>query len=109
MADEKVTTVRAHGDHLMVKPIEPLDTIRGIAVAADGKDRPTEGVVVLVGPGRLTEMGVRMPPEDEVGDLVSYPSYAGKEIVDPRGFEPGIYLMIRQDELYLNYGKHTED
>lgn len=94
------------GDRLLVEPLEVETTVRGMARPGAQDERPSEGIVVLVGPGRVTEFGKRVEPEVEIGDLISFPSYAGKEIVDPRGFSPGVYLIVRQDEALINYGPH---
>ena len=67
-------------------------------------ERPTEGRVVLAGPGKVTERGVRVAPEVRPGDHVSFPSFAGQTVVDPPGVPPGTYLLVRQDELWLNHG-----
>lgn len=91
-------------DHIVVRPIvRPLE-IGGMARPQSAAEMPSEGVVLLVGPGRVTEHGVRVKPEVAVGDLVSFPSYAGKLIADPVGLEPGHYLLVRQDEIFLNHG-----
>lgn len=97
---------QAIADRILVRPIEVKATVRGIS--RPGAVRPMEGVVLLVGPGRITEFGHRIAPEIQEGDLVAFPDYAGKEIVDPRGFVPGRYLVVRQDEIQLNYGPATE-
>jgi len=91
-------------DRLLVEPLEVDDMVRGMARPGSQAERPTEGIVRMAGPGRMTEFGVRVPPEVSVGDLISFPSYAGKEIIDPRGFPPGAYLIVRQDEVHINYG-----
>ena len=94
----------AIADRVLVRPLDVETTVRGMARPGAQDERPREGLVVLVGPGRVTEWGHRVRPEVSAGDLVAFPDYAGKEIVDPRGFVPGKYLLMRQDEIQLNYG-----
>lgn len=92
------------GDRMLVEPLKVETTVGGMLRPGAQDERPAEGVVLAVGPGRMTEFGHRIPPEVKAGDLISFPSYAGKEIVDPRGFPPGAYLIVRQDEVQINYG-----
>jgi chaperonin GroES len=99
---------RCIGDRLLVQPLEVDKTVGGMTRPGAENERPAEGIVVLVGPGRVTEFGHRIQPEISAGDLISFPSYAGKEIVDPRGFAEGTYLIVRQDEVQINYGPHQE-
>jgi len=94
----------AIADRILVEPLEVGEMVRGMVRPGSQAERPSEGIVRLVGRGRMTEFGSLVPPEVREGDLVSFPSYAGKEIVDPRGFPPGAYLIVRQDEIQINYG-----
>ncbi|MDD5190250.1 MAG: co-chaperone GroES, partial [Dehalococcoidales bacterium] len=43
-------------------------------------EKPQEGKVVAVGPGRMTDEGKRLPMDVEVGDIVIYAKYGGSEI-----------------------------
>ncbi len=94
-------------DHILVRPIERPQEVGGMARPSSATERPTEGEVVLVGPGKVTERGVRVRPEVSAGDRVSFPSFAGQTIVDPPGVPLGTYLLVRQDELWLNHGPAT--
>lgn len=91
------------GDILLLRPIERPAEINGMARPDMQAEMPSEGVVLLAGPGRIAESGMRQPMQVRVGDTVSFPPYAGKAIVDPLGMAPGIYLLVRQDELFLNH------
>ena len=96
-------------DHILVRPIlKPLE-VGGMARPLSSAERPSEGRVVLVGPGKVSERGVRVRPEVERGDRVSFPSFAGQTVVDPPGVEPGTYLLVRQDEIWLNHGPSPEE
>jgi len=69
------------GDRLVVKPIEAEEKTRaGIYLPDTAKERPQEGEVVAVGPGRLTEDGKRIAMDVKVGDIVIYAKYGGTEI-----------------------------
>ena len=104
MAEDERTFPFMNLDRLLVEPLEVQTTVRGMARPGASAERPQEGIVRAVGPGKITEFGVRIRPDACVGDLISFPDYAGKEIVDPRGFPPGPYLVVRQEEIQINYG-----
>jgi len=68
-------------DRLVVKPIEREEVTKGGIVLPDtAKEKPQEGEVVAVGPGRLTEDGKRIAMDVKVGDRVIYAKYGGTEI-----------------------------
>ncbi len=69
------------GDRLVVKPMEREEkTKTGIYLPDTAKEKPQEGKVVAVGPGRLTDEGKRIPMDIKVGDIVIYAKYGGSEI-----------------------------
>ena len=68
-------------DRLVVKPIEKEEVTKGGIVLPDtARERPQEGEVIAVGPGRLSEDGKRIAMEIKVGDRVIYAKYGGTEI-----------------------------
>ena len=68
-------------DRIVVKPIEREEVTRGGIVLPDTiKERPQEGKVLAVGPGRMTDDGKRIPLDVKVGDVVVYAKYGGTEI-----------------------------
>jgi chaperonin GroES len=68
-------------DRLLVKPIEREEVTKGGIVLPDtAKEKPQEGEVLAVGPGRLSEDGKRIPMDIKVGDIVVYARYGGTEI-----------------------------
>ncbi len=68
-------------DRLVVKPIQKEDMTKGgIYLPDTAKEKPQEGEVIAVGPGRVTEDGKRIPVEVQVGDRVIYARYGGMEI-----------------------------
>ena len=68
-------------DRLVVRPIEKDEKTRGGIILPDtAKEKPQEGEVVAVGPGRMTEDGKRIPMEVKIGDRVIYAKYGGSEI-----------------------------
>jgi len=68
-------------DRLVVKPIEREEVTKGGIVLPDTvKEKPQEGEVLAVGPGRLSDDGKRIAMEVKVGDRVIYAKYGGTEI-----------------------------
>jgi len=68
-------------DRLVVKPIEREEVTKGGIVLPDtAKEKPQEGEVLAVGPGRLSEDGKRIAMDVKVGDRVIYAKYGGTEI-----------------------------
>lgn len=84
------------GDRVVVKPSEAEEKTKGGIIIPDtAKDRPQEGEVVAVGPGRILDNGQRVAPEVKVGDTVVYSKYGGTEIkVDDIE-----YLIVRESDL----------
>ena len=68
-------------DRVVVKPIEKeVVTKTGIVLPDTAKEKPQEGEILAVGPGRVTDDGKRVPLDVKVGDIVIYAKYGGTEI-----------------------------
>ena len=68
-------------DRVIVKPIEKEEVTKGGIVLPDtAREKPQEGKVLAVGPGRLSEDGKRLAMDVAVGDVVVYARYGGTEI-----------------------------
>jgi len=73
--------IKPLADRLVVKPIEREEVTKGGIVLPDtAKEKPQEGEVLAVGPGRLSEDGKRIAMDIKVGDIVIYSKYGGTEI-----------------------------
>ncbi|HZA22001.1 MAG TPA: co-chaperone GroES [Dehalococcoidia bacterium] len=84
------------GERIVIKPIEQeQQTKGGIYLPDTAKEKPQEGEVVAVGPGRITDDGNRIAMEVAVGDRVIYSKYAGTEYKD--GDEE--YLILRESDV----------
>ena len=72
--------IKPLADRLVVKPIEREEVTKGGIVLPDtAKEKPQEGEVLAVGPGRLSEDGKRITMDIKVGDIVVYSKYGGTE------------------------------
>jgi len=68
-------------DRVLVKPMEKEEkTKSGIYLPDTAKEKPQEGEVMAVGPGKMTDDGKRIPLDLKVGDRVIYAKYGGTEI-----------------------------
>jgi len=76
--------LRPLADRLIVEPIEQEEkTASGIILPETAKEKPQEGKVLAVGPGRKDEEGERIPMDVKEGDRVLYAKYAGTEVKLP--------------------------
>ena len=67
-------------DRIVIKTNEAeTTTASGLVIPDTAKEKPQEGVVIAVGPGRFDD-GVRVPMDVKVGDVVLYSKYGGTEI-----------------------------
>jgi len=73
--------VRPLGDRVVVEPAEQEEkTKSGIILPETAKEKPQEGTVIAVGPGRRDEKGERVPMDLKKGNRVLFARYAGTEI-----------------------------
>jgi chaperonin GroES len=78
MADLKLKPLE---DRIVVRPVEGEETtVSGIVIPDTAKEKPQEGEVLAVGPGRF-EDGTRVPLDVSMGDRVIYSKYGGTEVV----------------------------
>ena len=68
-------------DRIVIKSLEAEQTTAsGLVIPDTAKEKPQEGEVLAVGPGRIDDKGNRVPLDVNVGDRVSYSKYGGTEI-----------------------------
>ncbi len=74
-------TIRPLEDRILVRPEEGDETLpSGIVIPDTAKEKPQEGTVIAVGPGRFSDEGERIPLDIKEGDTVVYSKYGGTEI-----------------------------
>lgn len=88
--------VRPLNDRVIVKRLEEeKKTAGGLIIPDTAKEKPQQGSVVAVGPGRLDDTGKRIPMTVSQGDRILFSKYAGTEIkID--GHE---HLFMREDDI----------
>lgn len=84
------------GDRVIIEILETEEkTSSGIVLPDKAKEKPQEGKVVAVGPGRILDDGSRVQMDVQVGNRVVFSKYAGTEIkIDGKE-----YLILRQDDI----------
>jgi chaperonin GroES len=83
-------------DRVLVKPIErESKTASGLYLPEGSKEKPIQGEVVAIGPGKLLDNGKRAALSVKKGDKVVYSKYAGSE-VEIKGDK---HLILRETEL----------
>ena len=88
--------MRPLGDRVLVEPIEREEiTASGIYVPETAKERPQEGMVVAVGPGRKDDDGKLISMDVKKGDRVLYAKYGGTEVK----LEDKKYLILKETDI----------
>ncbi len=89
-------TYQPYGDRVLIKPADrEAVSAGGILLPDTVQEKPQEGKVVAVGPGRTADDGKRIAMESKVGDLVVYSKYAGSEVKE----EGEDYLLLRENDI----------
>ena len=77
----KTSKLEPLGDRVVIKTSKREEVSKGGIVLPDtAKEKPQEGEVVAVGPGKMTDDGKRIAMDVKVGDIVVYARYAGTEL-----------------------------
>ncbi|MBI4545215.1 MAG: co-chaperone GroES [Gemmatimonadetes bacterium] len=96
MATASATQIRPLADRVVVKPLEETEQMKGgLYIPDTAKEKPQQGEVTAVGPGKMTDDGKRIPPEVKEGDRVLYGKYSGTEVTV--GDEQ--YLILRESDV----------
>jgi chaperonin GroES len=88
--------VRPLHDRVLIKRLEEEKAVKGGIIIPDtAREKPMEGKVVAVGPGKMTDDGKRAPLDVKAGDRILFGKYAGTEIkVDEQD-----YVIMREEEI----------
>ena len=90
------------GDKLVVRPLEREEVTKsGLVLPDTAKEKPQEGEVIAVGPGRMTDEGKRIAMELKKGDHVIYAKYAGTEVK----LEDEEFLILREIDILAKVGE----
>ncbi|NOY88108.1 MAG: co-chaperone GroES [FCB group bacterium] len=89
--------VKPLADRVVVKPFEEKEPKKGSIIIPDtAKEKPMEGKIIEIGPGRTTEDGKRIGLEVKKGDRVLYGKYSGTEV----SIDGEEYLIMRESDIF---------
>ncbi|USS84943.1 co-chaperone GroES [Fructilactobacillus myrtifloralis] len=84
------------GDRVIIEvEDQPEETVGGIVLADNAKEKPTQGKVVAVGAGRVLDSGERVAPVVQEGDNVMFDKYAGTKV----NYADQEYLVMHENDL----------
>ncbi|MDA8165348.1 MAG: co-chaperone GroES [Desulfobacteraceae bacterium] len=88
--------VRPLNDRVLIKRLEEEEKTKGGIIIPDtAKEKPAEGKVMAVGPGKRNDKGETIAPQVKVGDRVLFSKYGGTDIK----LEGEDYLIMREDDI----------
>ncbi len=88
--------IKPLADRVVVKPLEETEQMKGgLYIPDTAKEKPQQGEIVAVGPGRVSDEGKRIELEVEVGDRVIYGKYSGTEVT----VADEDYLILRETDV----------
>ena len=93
--------VKPLADRVLIKPLETQEEKKGGIIIPDtAKEKPQQGEVIEIGPGRVTDDGKKIAMEVKKGDKVLYGKYSGTEVT-VEGVE---YLILRESDILAIVG-----
>ncbi|HSJ25617.1 MAG TPA: co-chaperone GroES [Longimicrobiales bacterium] len=96
MATAASTQIQPLADRIVVKALEETEQMRGgLYIPDTAKEKPQQGEVIAVGPGRMTDDGKRVASELKAGDRVLYGKYSGTEVT----VGDDQYLILRESDV----------
>ena len=88
--------VKPLADRVVVKPLEEAEQMRGgLYIPDTAKEKPSQGEIVAVGPGKMSEEGKRLDMDVSVGDKVLYGKYSGTDVT----LDGQEYLILRESDI----------
>ncbi len=98
MAKSKIKPL---ADRIVVEPLEETEEMRGgLYIPDTAKEKPQQGTVVAVGPGRRSDKGDLIEVEISVGDRVLYGKYSGTEV----SVDGNDYLIVKESDVLAVLG-----
>ena len=101
MATASAVNIKPLADRVVVKPLDDAQEMKGgLYIPDTAKEKPQQGEIVAVGPGRVSDDGARIDMELKKGDKVLYGKYSGTEVTV--GGEE--YLILRETDVLAVIG-----
>ena len=96
MGTKAATKIQPLADRVVVKAIEEDEQMRGgLYIPDTAKEKPSQGEIVAVGPGKLSDEGTRVELDVSVGDKVLYGKYAGTDVT----LDGEEFLILRESDV----------
>lgn len=92
--------IKPLGDRIVVKRQEAKTTRGGILLPETAQEKPRQGTVIAVGPGKTDEKGKSRPLDVKVGDEILFSSYSGTEYKS----DETDYLILAEDDVLAVLG-----
>ncbi len=101
MATANAAKIKPLADRVVVKALEDTEEMRGgLYIPDTAKEKPQQGEIIAVGPGRLSDKGERIAMEVAEGDRVLYGKYSGTEVT----VDGETYLILRESDVLAVIG-----
>ena len=101
MATKNAVAVKPLADRVVVRALEETEQMRGgLYIPDTAKEKPQQGEVIAVGPGKFDDKGNRVPMDVKVGDKVLYGKYSGTEVT----LDNEQYLILRESDVLAVIG-----
>ena len=101
MATANAAKIKPLADRVVVKALEDTEEMRGgLYIPDTAKEKPQQGEIIAVGPGRLSDEGKRIAMELGEGDRVLYGKYSGTEVT----VDGETYLILREADVLAVIG-----
>jgi len=96
MGKNAASKIQPLADRVVVKALEESEQMRGgLYIPDTAKEKPSQGEVVAVGPGKLSDEGTRVALDVKVGDKVLYGKYSGTDVT----LDGEEFLILRESDI----------
>ena len=96
MGTKAAARIQPLADRVVVKALEESEQMRGgLYIPDTAKEKPSQGEVVAVGPGKISDDGTRLDMDVKVGDKVLYGKYSGTDVT----LDGEEYLILRESDV----------
>ncbi len=96
MGKSAADKIQPLADRVVVRPLEESEEMRGgLYIPDTAKEKPQQGEIIAVGPGKLSEEGARLAPDVEAGQKILYGKYSGTDVT----VDGNEYLILRESDI----------
>ena len=96
MGTTAATRIKPLADRVVIKALEEGEQMRGgLYIPDTAKEKPSQGEVVAVGPGKVSDEGARLDMDVKVGDKVLYGKYSGTDVT----LDGDEFLILRESDI----------